>query len=882
MRKIFLSLTMLLSAVLAFGQASTEGKDFYVALTLCAAPSSGLPEPFIAISTKSLTTIRITNPNDPTWGGVTRQVTANQWVELTTDDIPLAQWYPTSANSIANAKPQSGQTHNYGLHIVTDKEVSVFAALRMTNSFDAANILPTHVLQSEYYTQDYPPYIKPSDGEALSMFTILATENNTVVNITPKTTTADNHAAGQTYSVTLNAGQTYYVISQTLTSLSGTHVVAQDGKKIAIFQGDIFTQIPGGKAARDCTYEQAMPVDYWGRQFVVTRSLQKDANRIRVTAMENGTQLHIDGILRATIDAGDTYEFELRNSTMAQSAQNPSSANINEDAVFLDASCPVAVYSYDVSNGYKAATSEMVDDRGDPSMVWISPIEQKINDITFGVCGTNKTKRHFIDIVCLTTDASLTTLTSAQRPNGVPLTFQTVNGNPLYSYARVFLVDDDSGLGEKVFHLANPHGIIAHIYGNGDDESYAYSVGSAAVKRGVSIDGIVFVDGYRDDGKLCLNRTLSFDAQVGTDIIDKVDWDFGDGVTLLNGPVQTSHTYEAAGWYDVVATIYAHKECPETSYPPEACTFSFRVVRPDTVRRNYYICDGESLNLNGQIFNTATRDTAYFDCDSVVIFNLEVGNRSFAEFDTIAHDEFRLGSRTYYESGTYSDTLVNAAHCDSIVTAHVTIIQCLNMTVNNPSTPICGDQGEVFIPYSVTRGEAGDAEWITGSLHIELEPNSTNNGWYLPLDELRPGRYSSAYIEVQDPNCGGKNTFNMPLEILYPSSIFAQKWEDVLAVLNKKYNGGYDIIAYQWYLDGQPIEGATSSIYYVGPDNTLVDGGSYSVSLTTIDGMVLMSCPKEVSISSEASAPADNVKRAVLVAPGVLMIEVDGRQYMIR
>ncbi len=337
----------MLSVMTAFAQSSTEGKDFWVALTLCAAPSNGLPEPFIAVSTKKTTMIRITNPGDPSWPGVQRQVRGDSWAIFDINDIPLSEWYPTAANSIDNAKNQAGQTHNYGLRVTASEDVSVFAALRMTNSFDAANILPDSALQYEYITQDYPPYIKPSDGDALSMFTVLATEDNTQVRITPATTTQDNHAANVPYTITLQRGQTYYVISQTLQSLSGSLVEAINGKKIAVYQGDLFTQIPGGKAARDCTYEQAMPVDYWGSHFVVTRSKEKDANRIRVTALEDGTQLKVNGQTVASIDRGHTYEFELSNndwsSSIVSSLINQASRTFSDEAVFLESSCPVAV-----------------------------------------------------------------------------------------------------------------------------------------------------------------------------------------------------------------------------------------------------------------------------------------------------------------------------------------------------------------------------------------------------------------------------------------------------------------------------------------------------------------------------------------------------------
>lgn len=881
MKRLFIGLLTCMVTLGAFAQSSTEGREFWVALTLCAAPSNGLPEPFIAVSTKKTTTITITNPNDPTWGGVTRQVVANAWVTFTTQDIPLPQWYPTSANSIANAEPQAGQTHNYGLKIVTSEDVSVFAALRMENSFDAANILPITVLQSEYYTQDYPPYIKPSDGKALAMFTVLATEDNTSVTITPKTTTLDNHAAGVPYTISLNKGQTYYVISETLTSLSGSHVLAADGKKIAVFQGDLFTQVPGGKAARDCTYEQAMPIDYWGNHFVVTRSLEKDANRIRVTAMEDGTDIRINGLKRASINAGDTYEFELCNSTLTLDAINPYSIRLMEDAVMLETSCPVAVYSYDVSNGYKAGTTEMVNSYGDPSMVWISPLEQKINDITFGVCGTNKTKRHFIDIVCKTEDAALTQLSSSVRAS-VPLTFQTVNGYPAYSYARVFLVNDEDGFNERVFHLTNQHGVIAHVYGNGDDESYAYSVGSSAVKRGIQIGDATLEDGTVGQLTYCVNSPITFNAQVGTDIIDTAYWDMGDGVTFTDqSRINFDYTYDTPGWYDVIATVMAHKECPDTVYPKEYVSVRIHVVRPDTIVTNKFICEGETLTYGGNTYTEPVTDTVAFGCDSIVIFHLEVGKKSTYEFTTTERDSFVLAGKVYYKSGDYTATLTNAVGCDSTITAHVTVITCLDITVGAPDPVICADETEFRIPYTHTKGDIGDAYLSNRGVRTLITNSAIESAFVIPLSSFKADHYTNAQVIVQDPVCGDELVFPVSFDVLYPSSVFNQKWNNTLVLFNKQYNGGYDFKAYQWYKDGTPIPGATGSYYVEEPLDT---ASYYQVMLTRIDTtsgdvIELLTCPY-YPIVKGASAPAEE-HATKQILNGRLVIQKDGIRYSI-
>jgi hypothetical protein len=634
------------SDAVAASLPSTEGRDFWVGLILACDPdnSSAKQEPFIAVSTKEPTTIRITNPNQPNWSGVVRSAKANEWVVFTKQDIPLEYWYPEDIRSFNDVEHYAGRIQNFGIHVETDQDVSVFAAQRREYSYDAAFILPTPMLQMDYITQDYPPY--NNNGNSYTQAVIVAAENNTNVAITPKTTTVDGHEAGMTYYVSLQKGQIYYVISRTDQSLSGTYVNAD--KPVAVFQGNTFTRVPaGGKGNRDCLYEQAMPVEYWGSKFVITRSLLKDANRVRVTAVEDGTTIYIDGQMKATINAGETYEFEMSIGDMSRSYQEQRYAIppvIQQNATYLQTSCPVSVYSYDVGCRYQATETETqpVEEHsdksyGDPSMVWIAPIEQRINDITFGACGTDKTTRHYINIVCRTEDTYLTNLSSSIRMS-IPMEFMPVPGNPEYSYARVFLADDKNVLGEKVFRLTNPHGVIAHIYGHGFDESYAYSVGSAAVKRGLALNGETLTSGTIIDKQYCLGDVLALNAQVGTDEVDRIDWDFGDGTKIRNGKLQVEHLYEQAGTYDIKANVYTHKECPFTLYEPEEMTFQVRVGVPDTLRKEYAICEGESFIYKGKLYSEAISDTIGYGCDSVEIVSLAINNCQTETPDTIIVD----------------------------------------------------------------------------------------------------------------------------------------------------------------------------------------------------------------------------------------------------
>ena len=96
---------------------------------------------------------------------------------------------------------------------------------------------------------------------------------------------------------------------------------------------------------------------------MIARSKEKDGNRVRVTSLNDGTSIEIDGKEVAILDEGETFEFEMSKNDWTSSVKNstvhPAKTVVTEDAVFLSASCPVAVYSYDLSNGCKANTTEM-------------------------------------------------------------------------------------------------------------------------------------------------------------------------------------------------------------------------------------------------------------------------------------------------------------------------------------------------------------------------------------------------------------------------------------------------------------------------------------------------------------------------------------------
>lgn len=882
-------------------------------------------------------------------------VQPDSWRVIKKDEIPLQYWYDTNWT----AQNASEKVTNHGIKIEATADVSVYAAARMEFSYDATNVLPVTALQGDYIIQDYPAF--NPDDPARAVFVIVADEDNTAVDITPSTATVGGNAADKTFTVNLNKGQTYQVISGDKQTLSGTIIKAYAKgdkslpRKIAVFSGADFTQIPGKQSARDCLYEQAMPVDYWGTEFVVTRSLEKHANRIRITAADNPADVMIDGKKVQTIQPYKTWEFEMsENLATGDMAKKIADAGreippvFTGDAHYIKTSCPCAVFSYDVSSGYHHSDKTGLDESalGDPSMVWISPLQQRISKITFGACGTQNcdddghTRRHFVNVVCLTSDVASFHLSSDQRKN-INVTFTPVPGNPQYSYARQFLVDTDVET-DKVYTMTNRMGFIAHVYGNGKNESYAYSVGSAAVKQGINVNGEIFSDGYISDSKFCINEEVAFDANVGNDDILRVDWNFGDGTKAFNGDAQTTHTYTTPGWYDVTAELYGHQVCTEESDQfLGSVSFTFRFVRQDTI-----VVDPmhKCLPVDTLLDNPAERarllsegDISYDpveNCFDTVRMHMVVWGEDREETlpDIIANDSAYAFGRWFYSSEAYEDYIMNETGCETHRKCNIKVITCLRMDVETDPAKLHSCAGEQFaLTYTKQKGDISvsgarliilpascpDPELVARrylkSDDGEQEPpappaeevcvalvdktitwsdmNHESDGVgtiYLPTDDFKPGLYKVILI-VTDDNCMDADenpiqlTFVRTIAVDYPKDIIVHKlFNNVLAVLNAANNGGYQFVAFQWYRNGEPIPGATSAVYH--SDEPLNNGDQYHVEVTDINGTTLPSCDKQISgmpdepqIDDEpAAAPAQK-----LLKGNQMVIRLDGHIFNI-
>ena len=546
---------------------STEGKDFWVTFMQADQDPNNDLTLSLSISSREDCEVTITNPYTDYSETVTVYANQMQLVELYTGNVLVSNARSAMSNTgkVCYAV-YSEKADTCALHVTSTANISLFATNYKRATFDATNVLPTASLLDEYYIQTYTPSDHGGEGATQgSHFAVIAAEDNTVIDYCPTVNTEAIESAISAYafsqgvgmseeqlalaqfqpgdtlhSPVLKKGQVWYVWTgkkdNTPGDLSGTYVKARDGKKIAVFQGCPHTNIPYQVKQRDHIFSQAMPTQYWGNTFVLTASASRPADKIRVLALNDGTEVRINGNLVYTFDFATNpkryWEFEIgTNGAYAQSG-----------SCLVNTSCPCAVHLFMVSQQYHGDKNSS----GDPAMLWINPIEQQIDQVTFATYASkNGTTAHYVNVV--TDQPALMKLDGAYIEND----FQPVNGSNNYYYAQISLGSTATS------HTLKSEGsnFIAHVYGFTSNESYGYSAGGATkpLTQYITINGQIFTP--ESDNTLCGEDTIKFACHPDYEY-EKIEWYFGDGTSDLTNKDSVPHYYPNSGTYNAYVLIY--------------------------------------------------------------------------------------------------------------------------------------------------------------------------------------------------------------------------------------------------------------------------------------------------------------------------------------
>lgn len=589
-------------------------------------------------------------------GVITNPVTG--WTEnfsveaarVTFVSVPMEEGYNDLDETVADR----------GLRVVTTDTVSLYYYSCATNSFDGTFVMPIESIGSEYIIQtdaqsDMVVHEEIMD-QYTSAFLVVATEDNTRVDITPSVRTITGHEAGQMISVTLNAGQTYSVRShygEGSRDLSGSKVVAANGKKVAVFNGNTLTTIPNvANGGVDHIFEQTLPTFAWGKHFAVTSSNGRTRDFVKVTSSADSNKIKRNGHTLTTLNRNESYTFELTGW---------------DGSCYIETSEPSMVYLYNTT-----FRDDPSGDMGDPSMVWIPPVELKIDEITF--CTFNhyaaSIEHHYVNIVVERKDIRRVYFDGQLLD---PSDFQPVSGNHRYCFTRRWITPG-------VHHLHCRMGLMAHVYGFGEVKGYAYCVGSNIIDlRSQLYVNETPSESLKGGYYACVDDTLRFEVETNYEI-RSVHWDFDD-----DGQAEgqsTPHSYAQIGDYEVTAHIEGTN------------TFNQQPVSED---KTVVIHVGE-----GEI-----HDETHSFCNE---------------------DVFDYYGVEYTESGYYERLGVNVFGCDSSYYLHLDMNYSPDFQIEGESNPIGGSETHIGIydyaaRFADTRTRVDTVLWQVDCPNWRIEPH---------------------------------------------------------------------------------------------------------------------------------------------------------------
>lgn len=486
---------------------STEGDDFWV----------GFMDNWLQSNNNPIILEIYLSADDTTQGVIEMPlVNAFQPIEFTV--IPGATTKLVIPSELAEAVG-SRNIENKGIHISTDNEVSVYAMNKRQYSADVAVILPTFSLSNNYLVMaHWEDGNRNNNDNSDAEFLIVATRDNTQIEITPTQNMEGGGLANVPFVIMLNKGQSYQI--QARGDLTGTKIVGLNNSagqcfNFAVFAGNQYTKVgqcnhPDG---HDHLYAQMYPIKTWGTDYtLVDFETRIGGDLVKVLASEDSTVVDVAG-QSILLNAGEFLAKTL------------------EGVNVIKANKPIAVGQFSRSQGCDGT-------RGDPFFIMISPDQQLLRSITFNAPSIATVTNYSLNVITPTYDVPNVRFDG----QSIEQLFLPVNNNPEMSYARVVT----SSGNHSIF---SEEGFIAYVYGYGWNESFGYSTGAglANLSLGVEVKNQLGIHVPVDS--ICL-----FDQTIFTPVtnfeFDTYFYDFGDGTTVTRYNMDSVvHQYSKPGTY---------------------------------------------------------------------------------------------------------------------------------------------------------------------------------------------------------------------------------------------------------------------------------------------------------------------------------------------
>ena len=438
---------------------SNKGKDFWLGYGYHVAFSGNTQDMVLYFTSTENASVKVEIP--AVGYSVTYSVIANQ--------VTVSQ--PIPKTGAQDARVTGPGTFNTGIHITSDKAVVAYAHIYNASVSGASLLFPTNTLGKEYYSVIYTQ--NSNSDLANSFFFVVATEDNTTVEITPSAANKNALPVGTPSYVTLNKGQIYSVLGTTAVNATGIKYTGTDltgsrirsvsnnaggCKPIAVFSGSGKISIGGtNQGSADNLFAQAFPSKAWGLKYLTSPTGTQPNNYFRVCVKDPTTVVKLNGVAlpAASLINGFYYEFKNAGGTTAATPN------------LIESDKPILVAQYCTTQGMDGNSN--ASPYGDPEMIYLSPVEQTINNITLYSANKNAILQSYINVIIKNGGINSFTLDGVKP---LASAFKTHPGDAGYSYATFSV---SSGASHTLY---SDTGYNAIAYGFGSAESYGYNAGT--------------------------------------------------------------------------------------------------------------------------------------------------------------------------------------------------------------------------------------------------------------------------------------------------------------------------------------------------------------------------------------------------------------------
>lgn len=693
-RRFGFAVLLLCCTITGFAQSDTA---FWFAVPKLTSEHAHTPITLVVSTYDDPATVTVTKAYSNTQVGTTLNVAANSSSTLT---------LVSNSSGLSGFECNHNQTSNNGLYIHSTATINAYVAVCQNNSeiyaLKGANGLGTEFLvTTQFQFANGNGSSSGAYSQAKNTVEIIATENNTTVNITPSKACV-GHAANVPFTVTLQRGQVYTLAasSQAAANHLGGTIITSNNPIVVDVSDDSVTPYctettDNGNGSADLVADQLVPESMAGSEYIVVPSPSSVNNTAPATsgggnhyldyafiyALENSTEVYVvSGNINNptyttyTMNRGDKQKVHFTNN-------NPIFIYANRTDDITGEVLPAPIFVFQITGAGKEFGGTQlppVNCTGSRS-VGYRPL-QSAN-------GNNKSL--YLTLLC---DANYTSGFQINGNSNV-ITASDWSSVPFgpYKYCRkdVSTLYAPSATNMVTFRVTNSlgkfHMGVFDINGSYDDCSISY------FSNYTSVSSIMF-DTAVTHFDYCQGDTIIF----GFDTIDAaIDRILGpNNFEITQQPYKRNNVLpEHSGWYSVVA--HDSRSCTN-----EPLFDSILITVHPTVYETVYdtICPGEAYNGYGftipatstaevgTVLDTLLLQTVEMGCDSFLILELTVRDSVKREivYDTVCpgHSYTGFGGLFHFpaDSTVIPHQLTDSVHlspigyaCDSVLILQLTV-----------------------------------------------------------------------------------------------------------------------------------------------------------------------------------------------------------------